>query len=331
MRTSKPDRFLPTIMVWTAISFFMFSGLVVARNSVPTPSSTDTTCTTALDGYEIPKEPESPFGTYPNPLQITQEERQLFHPVIVFPKHKYPIPALDLRYGKDGMSTKEDQDTARKLSQGWRRVILRPILRRVLLPEEKKGKWAIGKYDENRLGLYDTDLFLDTENKIDGYGGRRTVHLGVDLDAPAGTKVYAFCDGIVHSAGYNAELGDYGNVVVIQHELPTNTSTSTSTTLNSTTEGTASTVPRTVWALYGHLDSSSIRGKKPGTPIRKGQVIGRVGDIHENGGWIAQHVHFQLSIHPPDTHDMPGASSVEDRPRALIHYPDPRYVLGPVH
>ena len=40
------------------------------------------------------------------------------------------------------------------------------------------------------------------------------------------------------------------------------------------------------------------------------------------------HVHFQLSIEPPDTHDMPGAVTLEDRPKALVKYPDPRYVLG---
>jgi hypothetical protein len=43
------------------------------------------------------------------------------------------------------------------------------------------------------------------------------------------------------------------------------------------------------------------------------------------------HVHFQLSIHPPESHDMPGVVSMEDRPRALIHYPDPRQVLGPLY
>jgi hypothetical protein len=43
------------------------------------------------------------------------------------------------------------------------------------------------------------------------------------------------------------------------------------------------------------------------------------------------HVHFQLSSHPPDTHDMPGAVSIEDRPRALLDYPDPRLVLGPLY
>lgn len=40
------------------------------------------------------------------------------------------------------------------------------------------------------------------------------------------------------------------------------------------------------------------------------------------------HVHFQLCTEPPETHDMPGAVSLEDRKSALLLYPDPRCVLG---
>ena len=36
-------------------------------------------------------------------------------------------------------------------------------------------------------------------------------------------------------------------------------------------------------------------------------------------------------MYPPETHDMPGVVSPTDRPRALLHYPDPRLVLGPLY
>jgi len=175
--------------------------------------------------------------------------------------------------------------------------------------------YAIGRYDENRVNLYKSELFDDETNVIDGFAGARTVHVGIDLDGPLGTKVHAFTNGVVHSAGYNQDSGDYGNVIVIQHDL----------------EKGFNGEPRKIYALYGHLDNKSIKGMKPGKRIKKGQVIGRFGDIHENGGWFTPHVHFQLSIHPPDTHDMPGVVSMKDRPRALIHYPDPRQVLGPLY
>lgn len=164
--------------------------------------------------------------------------------------------------------------------------------------------------------------------------GARTVHVGIDLGGPIGTDVHAFENGVVHSIGYNPQLGDYGNVIVIEHTIPS--------------------CGEKVWALYGHLDGSTLdRGNHPGKPIAKGQVIGRLGDIYENGGWYANHarwvcldwvrlteqnllhicregahVHFQLSTEAPETHDMPGAVTLDDRPKALVLYPDPRYVLG---
>ena len=55
-----------------------------------------------------------------------------------------------------------------------------------------------------------------------------------------------------------------------------------------------------------------------------------MGDKHENGGWES-HLHFQLSIIEPKTHDMPGVIDPNEREMALINYPDPRLVLGPIY
>ena len=79
------------------------------------------------------------------------------------------------------------------------------------------------------------------------------------------------------------------------------------------------------------MNKETIKGKPPGTPIQKGQVIGGIGDSHENGGWWAPHCHFQVSMRPPVTHDMPGACSAEDRMTALYEYFDPRYILGQIY
>ena len=122
---------------------------------------------------------------------------------------------------------------------------------------------------------------------------------------------------------------------------------------------------RTVFALYGHLadfskpppaasttsttsetsssssspspsgttttKSSSATILKVGDVVQRGQVLGYLGEVHDNGGWRIPHVHFQLALEAPSTHDMPGAVSMDDRARALVLYPDPRYVLGPLH
>ena len=55
-----------------------------------------------------------------------------------------------------------------------------------------------------------------------------------------------------------------------------------------------------------------------------------MGDKHENGGWDP-HLHFQLSLIEPSTHDMPGVVDPNDREEFLINYPDPRLVMGPIY
>jgi murein DD-endopeptidase MepM/ murein hydrolase activator NlpD len=161
-----------------------------------------------------------------------------------------------------------------------------------------KMTYDIGKYDELRPGMYNTDLFKDN----------RFLHIGIDIGAPVGTPCMAFDDGVISHFGYNPEDGDYGNVIITKHII--------------------GGVP--IWALYGHLDSNSISKKKIGQKVSRGEVICWMGDKHENGGWES-HLHFQLSIIEPKTHDMPGVVDPANRKIALIEYPDPRLVLGPIY
>ena len=86
--------------------------------------------------------------------------------------------------------------------------------------------YSIGRYDEDRVGMYVQDLFE----------GRRTVHIGIDIGAPVLTPVHAFWEGTIHSCGYNDAPGDYGYVLVTEHVL----------------DG------QRLWALYGHLGAESV-------------------------------------------------------------------------
>ena len=172
--------------------------------------------------------------------------------------------------------------------------------------------YTIGRYDENRLGMYESDMFDDANHQIDGFSGRRTVHMGIDLAGPVGTPVYGFYHGTVCAAGYNADSGDYGHVCVLEHVLPNE---------------------KTVYALYGHLDEKA-GSWNTGVAVAMGEVIGNMSDFSKNsknGGWFTAHVHFQLSLHRPQTHDMPGVVSLQDRPKALMEYPDPRLIVGPLY
>lgn len=158
--------------------------------------------------------------------------------------------------------------------------------------------FSVGKYDEDRVGMYTQELFE----------GLRTVHMGIDIGTPIHTPIHAFWEGTIFAFGWNEAEGDYGHVIVTEHTL----------------QGVR------LWALYGHLSAASITGKHVGKRIRRGEVLGSVGDEHENGGW-PPHLHFQLSYVQPTTHDMPGVVSPKERLEALEKYPDPRLVLGPLY
>ena len=124
-------------------------------------------------------------------------------------------------------------------------------------------EYDIGRYDELRPGMYSTDLFSDG----------RFLHIGIDIGAPVGTPCMAFDQGEISHFGYNPADGDYGYVVITKHLVDN----------------------KPIWALYGHLNAESIKGKKIGQKISRGEVICWMGDKHENGGWES-HLHFQLSI-----------------------------------
>ena len=160
---------------------------------------------------------------------------------------------------------------------------------------QPRGTWWWGRYDEDRRGVYTTALFA----------GRRTLHVGVDLGGPVGTPVMAFSDGHVVHAGYNPAPGDYGHVLVTEHQL----------------DGAP------IWALWGHLSAASVPLRTPGTTFRAGEVLGWMGAHHDNGGW-PPHLHLQLATTRPATHDLPGAVDPAQRPEALAAYPDPARVLG---
>jgi len=178
------------------------------------------------------------------------------------------------------------------------------------LPSLAEAGYAhdVGRYNERRRSMYTTDLF-----DVDPQGGTsavssRDIHVGVDVGGAVGTAVHSVADCVVHSAGYNPALLDYGHVIVTEQELN----------------------GHRVWALYGHLSAASTANRTAGDVVASGEILGWLGDKHENGGW-PPHVHFQLSLVEPETHDLPGVVSSEQHLDALERYPDPRMCLGPLY
>ena len=135
------------------------------------------------------------------------------------------------------------------------------------LLEDQGSKLGIGRYNEIRP-IYTTDAYLEYGNE----GPRwRTVHMGVDVFAPAGTAVFAAYDGQVHSFANNAASRDYGPTIILKHEF----------------QGLI------FYTLYGHLSIKSLEGLEVGKVFKKGELIAWFGDEPENGNW-PPHLHFQM-------------------------------------
>lgn len=162
---------------------------------------------------------------------------------------------------------------------------------------------GLGQYDEARL-IYSAPAFALGDGVI---APRRTIHLGIDLFAPAGTAVHAPLPGHVHAYADNADPQDYGPVIVLRHQ---------------TDNG------RPFFTLYGHLSRQSLAGVQVGQAIAAGQPFATLGTTAVNGGW-PPHLHFQILADDLDLGaDFPGVGAAAQRPvwRALC--PDPNLILN---
>lgn len=169
--------------------------------------------------------------------------------------------------------------------------------------EKAKAKAGIGRYNEARLS-YTGPLFKDSENPL---AEGRTVHLGMDVFLHPGSPVFAPLPGKVHSFKDNKNPLDYGPTLILEHNPE---------------PGIA------FYTLYGHLSRESIEKLEPGKKIKKGQPVGAVGNITENGGW-PPHVHFQVITDLLGYKgDFPGVARFSQKNVWLSLCPDPNLILN---
>ncbi|WP_210486186.1 peptidoglycan DD-metalloendopeptidase family protein [Rufibacter aurantiacus] len=129
---------------------------------------------------------------------------------------------------------------------------------------QKNATVGVGGYFEDRV------IYRRSEH-FEGASESRSIHLGVDIWAPAHIPIYAPLAGTVHSFQDNANFGDYGPTIILQHER----------------DGI------TFYTLYGHLSRTSLDGLFVGRSIAAGEQIATMGPYPENGDW-PPHLHFQL-------------------------------------
>ncbi len=165
---------------------------------------------------------------------------------------------------------------------------------------------GIGEYDEARL-VYTTEQY-----ETPGWDGPewRTIHIGLDLFAPAGTPVHTPIAGRVHGVRNNAAPADYGPTVIIEHAVRD-------------ADG-----PLTFYTLYGHLDVETLRDVSPGQPLLAGATVGRLGTPAVNGGW-PPHVHFQVIADLLGrVGEFPGVARPSERRVWKSLAPDPHGLAG---
>ena len=158
---------------------------------------------------------------------------------------------------------------------------------------------GIGLYNEVRP-IYLAAMFAH------GGQARRTVHLGIDLFAAAGSAVYAPLAGQVHSIAEYPAAQEYGPLLILKHQP---------------TPGIA------FYTLYGHLDAEALEQLTVGRAVAAGERIATIGACPRNGNW-APHLHFQLISDLLDFGDtFPGVCLPQQRELWTALSPDPDVIL----
>lgn len=165
---------------------------------------------------------------------------------------------------------------------------------------------GIGRWNEARP-IYLGPAFSEGDHSIDEH---RTIHLGLDLFAEAGTPLHAPLDAVVDAVADNAGYKDYGPVVLLRHEPEDAPSFLT---------------------LWGHLDVEVLDRLQPGDRLRAGERVGDVGAPPRNGDW-PPHLHLQLVVDGLDFgHDLPGVAPARERSTWKAWFPDPSVLCGLPH
>lgn len=167
-----------------------------------------------------------------------------------------------------------------------------------------RSPFGVGRYDEDRKGMYQADFFADQAN-----GERRTIHVGVDLAAAAGTPVFAPFAGEIFGADIREQNGDYGGTLILCSNVLCG-------------RGGTDANPRLLYSLLGHLSHASAKRWSKGDRVEAGELLGWLGAENENGGWNP-HLHFQLSWLEPLAIDLPGAVAPSMRDLARLVFPNP--------
>jgi len=223
----------------------------------------------------------------PHPVtQLLHKYAPAFHPVVNFEPGKDKLLPMDFSENNQELTA-----TIYSHIDAFTRYIEQ-------LLQANNSRYGIGGYNERRVIYAASTHFDDTDEP-------RRLHLGVDIWGPAGTPVYAFMGGSIHSFAFNDQPGDYGATLILLHQL----------------DG----FP--FYTLYGHISQRDISNLGAGQYFSRGQEIAHLGAPHENGRW-PPHLHFQVILDMElKEGDYPGVCKYSEREKYLQNCPDPDLIL----
>jgi len=228
-------------------------------------------------------------------LEALEKAAYDFHPVVPFNDATDKVVALDLSKHNPEITEKVYQTTES----------LAAFINSKMAASH--ATYLVGGYNEMR-NMYRRSILFD-KNLPGGFedvAEPRSLHLGIDVWGPAGTRVYAPLGGMVHSFAYNNNYGDYGATIILQHQIDM----------------------FNFYTLYGHLALKDLGNIRSGQFITRGENFAHFGREEENGNW-PPHLHFQLITDMGLYEgDFPGVCKVSEAQHYLSICPNPEPVLN---
>ncbi len=198
-----------------------------------------------------------PHPNYLNFLKWTNNNKISF--LTLFPSiSKTKVHNLDLSVESTWVGRKEEFDD------------LEIFQHKIALIQKKyPNKIIAGGYLESRP-IYTSDKY----DRIGNEGNeKRCLHLGLDFWLPEKTPIHLPFDGEIEIVSNDVGEKTFGPMVVVKHKNKNSS----------------------FFTLYGHLSVKSLTKIRVGDKLKKGDCLGWIGDLNENGNW-APHLHFQILL-----------------------------------
>ena len=227
------------------------------------------------------------------------KNRSAFHPVVNFTAAEEKLFHFDFTAYNKELANTDIADT----------FIFSQYIDQEL--QKHQAKFGIGGYMEDRVLYKRSQLFEIPSAAVSTHinavvEDARSIHLGIDIWGPAGTKVYVPIGGMVHSFAFNDHFGDYGATIILQHQLDT----------------------IVFHTLYGHVSLVDLAQLHQGMYVSRGELIAHFGEPRENGDW-PPHLHFQvIGDMNLKEGDYPGVCLKNESEKYLSNCPNPDLILN---